>query len=251
MFFLILPDVCQPAVSKPIVWVSFTANILTDIYLILIPLPMLWRSSLKTIKKIASSFILGAGIFILVCATLKSIFVLIVRFSSPTVPDWTTSNISSPALQDDEDGAQLAGAWGIREAFVAVIVTNLPMIFPLIRTLLTPIFGKAIASTQKKGSYKTPPGFQSIGGGTPGSGYSRKFNRRGTTDLSTLTGSEDQIVDNNLKLQDMQTFAGPTSATGDSPSSGILVQNSINVQHEDRPSSQDVERGVEHVREAC
>jgi hypothetical protein len=62
----------------PIVWVSFTANVLTDIYLILIPLPMLWKSTLKTYKKIASSVVLGAGIFVLVCATLKSVFVIVV-----------------------------------------------------------------------------------------------------------------------------------------------------------------------------
>lgn len=71
-------DACQPAVSKPVVWVSFAANIITDIYLILIPLPMLWRSTLRMIKKIAASIVLGAGIFVLVCACLKSIFVLVV-----------------------------------------------------------------------------------------------------------------------------------------------------------------------------
>lgn len=39
---------------------------------------MLWRSTLRTIKKIAASIVLGAGIFVLVCACLKSIFVLVV-----------------------------------------------------------------------------------------------------------------------------------------------------------------------------
>ena len=39
---------------------------------------MLWRSSLKLIKKIATTIVLGAGIFILVCATLKSVFLLVV-----------------------------------------------------------------------------------------------------------------------------------------------------------------------------
>lgn len=57
---------------------SFAANVSTDIYLIAIPLPMLWGSSLKMIKKIASTFILGAGIFVLVCAIMKSVFVLVV-----------------------------------------------------------------------------------------------------------------------------------------------------------------------------
>lgn len=44
----------------------------------MIPLPMLWGSSLKTYKKVASTIVLGAGIFVLVCAILKTILVLTV-----------------------------------------------------------------------------------------------------------------------------------------------------------------------------
>lgn len=69
---------CQPAIAKPVIAVTFAANLLTDPYLIFIPIPMLWKSSLKLIKKIATTIVLGAGIFILVCATLKSVFLLVV-----------------------------------------------------------------------------------------------------------------------------------------------------------------------------
>lgn len=80
------PDACQAAVSRPIIWVSFAANVITDIYLILIPLPMLWGSTLRMVKKVASTIVLGAGIFVLVCATLKSIFVLVVSEPSSPLP---------------------------------------------------------------------------------------------------------------------------------------------------------------------
>ena len=72
------PDVCQPAISKPVIAVTFAANSLTDPYLILIPIPMLWKSSLKLLKKVATTVVLSAGVFVLVCATLKSIFILVV-----------------------------------------------------------------------------------------------------------------------------------------------------------------------------
>jgi hypothetical protein len=39
---------------------------------------MLWRSSLKLMKKIAATIVFGAGLFVLVCAILKSVFVLVV-----------------------------------------------------------------------------------------------------------------------------------------------------------------------------
>lgn len=82
-YWQISPDpgnVCQAAISKPIVWVSFISNVSTDVVLFLIPVPMLWKSSLKLYKKIAATLVLSAGLFIIVCATLKSIYVIIVCF---------------------------------------------------------------------------------------------------------------------------------------------------------------------------
>ncbi|KAJ6172804.1 hypothetical protein N7470_001871, partial [Penicillium chermesinum] len=48
---------CQPAIAKPVIGVTFAANLLTDPYLIFIPIPMLWKSSLRLIKKIAVTFV--------------------------------------------------------------------------------------------------------------------------------------------------------------------------------------------------
>jgi hypothetical protein len=78
-------NACQAAISKPIVWVSFVSNVSTDIILILIPVPMLWKSSLRLLKKIAATMVLSAGVLIIVCATLKSIYVIVVS-SVSTIP---------------------------------------------------------------------------------------------------------------------------------------------------------------------
>lgn len=61
--------------ARPIVWVTFASSVVTDIYLIMIPLPMLWGTSLKLVKKVLSTFVLGAGVFVLVCSLLKTVFV--------------------------------------------------------------------------------------------------------------------------------------------------------------------------------
>ncbi|UNI23416.1 hypothetical protein JDV02_009236 [Purpureocillium takamizusanense] len=204
---------CQAAISRPIVWVSFASNVSTDLYLISIPLPMLWRSSLKMPKKIASTIVLGSGIFVLVCATLKSIFVLV----------------------DPINGAQLAGSWGTRESFVAVITTNLPMIFPLFKSWLTPLFGSALNSSQK--TYKTPAGFQTIGGG---GGNSHSRNRRGPPSANPITAnmtfseSEEQMV----KGVKMQTLGYRTaSSSGEQgPPGSIVVSKQVDVTSEDRDS---------------
>ncbi|KAF5020483.1 hypothetical protein F66182_7493 [Fusarium sp. NRRL 66182] len=196
---------CQAAISRPIVWVSFAANISTDIYLIAIPLPMLWGSSLKTIKKMASTIVLGAGIFVLVCATLKSIFVLV----------------------DPINGAQLAGAWGTREAFTAVITTNLPILFPLFRVWLTPIFGSVLRSSQKT-SYQYPSGFQTIGGGGR-SGRGPNPSRRGppTANPLSFNDSEERIV--RAEAHRMSDYPPPDDGNG---AKGIIVSNIVQVIHE-------------------
>jgi hypothetical protein len=81
------------------------ANVSTDIYLIFIPVPLLWGSALSTGKKIASTIVLGSGIFVLVCAMLKSIFVILVSHllfnracSTGLIHMVTTTRILSTAL---------------------------------------------------------------------------------------------------------------------------------------------------------
>jgi hypothetical protein len=77
----LLLDTCQAAVALPIVWVTFASSLVTDIYLIMVPIPMLWGTSLRLAKKVAATFVLGSGVFVLVCSLLKTIFVIVVSFS--------------------------------------------------------------------------------------------------------------------------------------------------------------------------
>ncbi|KAK4112829.1 hypothetical protein N656DRAFT_77915 [Canariomyces notabilis] len=246
-YWQINPDpgnLCQAAVSRPIVWASFAANISSDIYLILIPLPLLWVSRLRLVEKIASSLVLGAGIFVLVCATLKTVFVIV----------------------DDVNGAELAGAWGTREAFVAVVTTNLPMVFPLFRTWLKPLIGSSARTTDK---LRTPDGFRSIGGGGgPGGSESRSNRRRGPHTSSSkgvnpltnvsFTESEERIV-NEIKLQSMRSGAGTATVTaaggavsttaqdGQKETKGIVVTTDFDIS-EDR-SSQHNELNATRIHE--
>ncbi|GAW22034.1 hypothetical protein ANO14919_115690 [Xylariales sp. No.14919] len=216
---------CQPAISRPIIWTSYAANISTDIYLILIPLPMLWGSSLKLVKKIASTIVLGAGIFVLVCTTLKTIFV----------------------IADPVNGAELAEEWGTREAFVAVYTTNLPMIFPLIRGWLSPVFGTVLRSTTQK-SYALHEGIRTIGSG--GTGHRRRNPREFPGNLFTTslspTGSQEQMV-HDIPLQSLKVSAEPCTHP-DTPNA-VYVTNQIEVVHEDVGDHRDDQKKKRHIHE--
>lgn len=65
------------------------------------------------------------------------------------------------------NGAQLAGSFAVRETFVAVVTTNLPMVFPLIKTWLTPIFGTlmTLRSSQRLDD-KSVDNIRTFGGGS-------------------------------------------------------------------------------------
>lgn len=206
---------------------------------------MLWGSRLKLLKKIGATFILSAGVFVLVCATLKSAFVLVV---SPclNVPIFFNPPLNL-LLQDPIQGAQLAGQWGVRETFVACVVTNLPMLFHLLKTCLRFLFGSAIDSSQK--TYKTPSGgFRSFGGG--GDSFSRKRRGDASTDPTTidltLNESEERMVDG-VKMQNMKVYAAAPETSPTTPG-GIMVSNQVDVTTESR-SSHNGERPVQDAHE--
>ncbi|PYI01616.1 hypothetical protein BO78DRAFT_327150 [Aspergillus sclerotiicarbonarius CBS 121057] len=197
-------NVCQPAISKPVIAATFAGNLATDPYLVLIPIPMLWKSSLKLLKKVAVTFVLGAGIFVLVCATVKSVFLLV-----------------EPA-----NGASIADEWGTRETFVAVITTNLPMVFHLLRTWLARGFGSAFQSSHK--TYQSPSGrLERLRGGA-----SRNRGRNASTEPITVgltfTESEERMMED-VKLQTLRPYEAPAPGT-------IVVSNQVEISHETRSS---------------
>lgn len=51
--------------------------------------------------------------------------------------------------QNPVTGAQQAGSWAIRETFVAIITTNVPILFPMFRIWLTPVVHSVRKSVDK------------------------------------------------------------------------------------------------------
>lgn len=84
-------------------------NISSDALMLFIPLPLVLRMSVPWRQKIVLVFIFSLGVFVIVAALLTKIFNL--------------TNIYDPSYM----------YWYVREACVAVCVTNLPMIWPLLR----------------------------------------------------------------------------------------------------------------------
>jgi hypothetical protein len=142
------------------------------------------------------------------------------------------SNLIFCFLQRPQDGAKLADEWGTRETFVAVVTTNLPMIFHLLRIWLSKVFGSQFQSSHK--THKSPSaGFRSIGGG--GDFSSRKSQGAASSDPMTIgmsfTESEERMMEE-VKLQNMKAYPAPMPRN--QASGAIVVSNEIDITHETR-----------------
>ncbi|EFY84194.1 hypothetical protein MAC_09757 [Metarhizium acridum CQMa 102] len=203
-YWQIEPDpgnICQPTVSRHIVWVNLSLNVLTDFYLISIPVPLLWQSSMRTLKKVGLMVLFSGGLLVALCAILRSSLV----FNHPP-----------------SRGARLACLWAAREVFVAVVTTNLPIVFPRLVHWLAPVFGSILSLGSQK-MEKVPTGVRTVGGG---GGKGPSWLGRGPptpnpiTNL-TLTSSEAESIDStDLKALDATCLPSSERKSMDSSSKG-------------------------------
>ncbi|AEO71943.1 uncharacterized protein THITE_2029799, partial [Thermothielavioides terrestris NRRL 8126] len=178
-YWQINPDpgnVCQPAVSNQIVWVFLTFNVVTDLYLLSIPLPMLWQASLKPLKKAALMLVFSGGVLVIACAILRCVMI----FTDPV------------------NGAQLAGSWAVRETFIAVVVANLPILFQVFRIWLSPLIAalrSTIRSSQKLTGDEPSRELRTFGAGSSRARRGPQTVYHITNATATFNESEERMVD--------------------------------------------------------
>ncbi|KAI5927594.1 hypothetical protein F4810DRAFT_271739 [Camillea tinctor] len=105
---------CMPAISTIQTIFVMVMNTLTDFYLMAIPLPVVWESHLPLKKKLALLVMFSGGVLEMVFGILRCVSIL---------------------TKGDIDPAQ-SGYWSVRESFVSVVTTNLPVVYPLFKGLI-------------------------------------------------------------------------------------------------------------------
>ncbi|KAK7917836.1 hypothetical protein PG985_011444 [Apiospora marii] len=175
-----------PAISRTNVFVVFALNVATDIYLLTIPIPVLWKSSIKRLKKAALIVVFSGGTFVTIAGTLRAVLIVV-----------------NPVT-----GAQQAGSWAIRETFVAVITTNVPILFPIFRIWLTLVIHSVRKSVDK--SAAAGPGF----GDVELENGKRKWSH-GPRSINPLPSSSGNESEERLNRQQRISYAeNPTSLGG-------------------------------------
>ncbi|KAI0145180.1 hypothetical protein GGR57DRAFT_517387 [Xylariaceae sp. FL1272] len=220
----IYPDpgtVCYPATSPRVVWIYAILNVATDVYLISIPIPMLWQSTLKPIKKFGLIVLFSSGTFVIAAAFVRAALI----------------------LHDPVKGAQTAGSWAVRETFVAVVTTNLPLIFPFIYALIAP-FLRAVAHTFRGSSYERSSNgkfrapHMTIGGGRRNDNHWRGRGRGPPTanpipELTLTTSQERMLESGQIKLQNLcsgrSSQSEDASTKCDRMSTGNFIRKDVEV----------------------
>lgn len=86
---------CQPAISKLNLYTTVVLNITTDIYLMSIPVPMLWKANLVTWRKFSLLIVFCGGVFVMLCGVMRCYIVLNVSENRPEYDGEKRRDLSS------------------------------------------------------------------------------------------------------------------------------------------------------------
>lgn len=145
--------------------------------------------------------------------------------------------------QSPISGAQAAGSWAIRETFVAVVVGNLPMIYPVVSRLLDRFINSSFMSRYlTSGSSSNKPGSYPL---NPTIGSDRMRDRGGKRNIKSFNAlpttyhendSEERIV----KVGDTITEEGKSEPSLLGKDGGIVVTRETDVEFRKREPSMGV-----------
>ncbi|KAH7025241.1 uncharacterized protein B0I36DRAFT_332794 [Microdochium trichocladiopsis] len=129
-------NLCQPTNSKLNVFMVYLPNVITDVYLLSIPLPLLWGVNISLRRKLTLMLLFSGAIFVIAAATIRAVVII----------------TAGP------EGAVSGSQWACREIFVSAVVSNLPVIQPLLRKLashtgLSILFSRSGGRSGKNGAH--------------------------------------------------------------------------------------------------
>ncbi|RGP80918.1 hypothetical protein FLONG3_968 [Fusarium longipes] len=219
-------DACTLAVANYLTLVVF--NVLTDIFIVSIPVPLLWAVKLSVKRKMLIGVLLCSGVFIIVATLLRCIFSLQqVPFLANPISVLLTS-------YRDIQGINTSTIWAIRETFVAIIAVNAAAIKPLFSASKWLVSSKGSSRDKGGSSYIHKHGhpLATIGGSGISGGISA--NRHAKSKYMTQlddNSSEEHIVGKPefMAYNKNEVRAGSTTSGQSDTPDGIMVTRTYEV----------------------
>ncbi|KAF4445629.1 integral membrane protein [Fusarium austroafricanum] len=165
-------------------------SIITDIFIILLPLPSIIKLQLPILQKVAVVFIFTLGAFVTIISIIRLVFILNLDLKSPDV----TWNITNTLI------------WSYVETNIAIVCCRLPSLKPLYSIALNGILNSAARSSDlKSGNANTLDRHRQPGLCDPGYSHS-------STQVVATNGSSNCVDDERslvrLDERDLNSFNG-------------------------------------------
>ncbi|VTT59584.1 unnamed protein product [Fusarium fujikuroi] len=200
-------DTCTLAVANYLTLVVF--NIVTDIAIVSIPVPLLWTVKLTIKRKLMIGVLLCSGVFIMVATLLRCVFSL-----------------------RDIQGINTSTIWAIRETFIAILAVNAAAIKPLFSASRWLVSSKGSSRDKGTSSYINKHGHPlgTIGGSGISGGISANRHQKYMTQLDD-NSSEEHIVGKPefVGYSKPEVRAGSTTSGQSDNQDGIMVTRTYEV----------------------
>ena len=104
---------CHAAISPSLIWTGLSFNLITDFYLIMIPMPMLWKAAMPWPQKAGLITLFSCGLFVTMAAILRVVLLVSVIEFHPILHYicLTTRRILSMALNLPPPGLFARLSW--------------------------------------------------------------------------------------------------------------------------------------------
>lgn len=201
-------------------------SISADIFMLLIAIPLLVQVRVPLKQKLILILLFGMGIFVIVAAVLNKVYCLV-----PSLISYVYMN------------------WYFREATVAILVTNLPLIWSLLRDVFPAL--KSWTGGSKRGTdrYRSGPWTSKGGSNIPpydASGHRRSgdFSMQDFQRSATITPQKATVSDISLPSEERDV----SSDDGSARALRIRQDITVTVQHDQRPETYLTNQSTTHVR---
>ncbi|KAJ6191432.1 hypothetical protein N7519_001453 [Penicillium mononematosum] len=188
-------------------------SISADIFMLVIAIPMLLQVRVPLKQKMILTLLFGMGIFVIVAAVLNKVYCLV-----PSLISYVYMN------------------WYFREATVAILVTNLPLIWSLLRDVFPAL--KSWTGGSKRGTdrYKSGPWTSKGGSNLPPYGQP-SHTRSGDFGMQEFEGTT-TITPQKATASDASLSEGRDASSDDGSARALRIRRDITVtvQRDSRPS---------------
>lgn len=178
---------------------------------------MLWRANIPLRRKALLIAMFSGGVFVMMAGILRCVLI----------------------LNDPVGGAQQAGSWAVRETFVAVIIGNIPMIYPAarraIRTISESATFRSLSNSQQANSKADHAGdFHNAPNGSLDPNRKKFGGGRSMHPLTTMGGLTVSNSQEHIVKVENNGETSPDRHSGRSSKDGIYVVTETIIQARER-----------------